>query len=143
MSQRLWHLDVESGIWIIVHQIQELSVAVIRAVGVRVMTNWGAGADDDVWKWKWTIVDVPSEGVSYTRCTTMHHSKDHFAAHILSTPFQITRWKDFHWSYSTKCAQIILRNFCTAIFYDLNSIWHQIIWFCKLLVKFYSGWIFN
>ena len=78
-------------------------------------------------------------GVSYTRCTAMHHSKDHFAAHILSTPFQITRWKAFYWSYSTKRAQILLLNFCTAIFYDLNSIWHQIIWFCKLLVKLITG----
>ena len=71
--------------------------------------------------------------------TAMHHSKDHFAAHNLSTPFQITRWKAFYWSYSTKRAQILLLNFCTAIFYDLNSIWHQIIWFCKLLVKLITG----
>ena len=48
-------------------------------------------------------------------------------------------WKAFHWSYSAKCAQILLLNFCTAIFYDLNSIWHQIIWFCKLLVKLITG----
>ena len=69
----------------------------------------------------------------------MHHSKDHFAAHILSTPFQITRWKAFHWSCSTKCAQILLLIFCTAIFYDLNSFWHQILWLCKLLVKLITG----
>ena len=82
-------------------------------------------------------------GVSYTRCTQLCTTLRITLLHtswVLRFRLPDEKLAIFLLIYiSTKRAQILLLNFFISIFYDLNSIWHQVIWICKMLVKMIRG----